>query len=421
LKIAIVGGGIGGMSLALSLHAVGCGDVEIYESAATIRELRVGINVLPHAVRELTELGLQDELAAAGIPTAEYVYHSKFGQPIWSEPLGMAAGYRWPQFSIHRGELLGILHRAVVKRLGQQRIHPGRHLVDFGQGEGGRVWGDFGNAARGAPLGRVEADLLVGCDGIHSVVRRTLHPGEGPPRWNGVTMWRGVTVGRPFLSGRTMINAGSSKQRVVVYPISKAHEDRGEALVNWVATRRTADGGPMPPQGWTYTARREEALAAFGSFVFDFLDVPALVRSAEAIYQYPMVDRDPLPSWDFGRVTLLGDAAHPMHPVGGNGASQAIIDARVLARELALQPSIEAAIAAYDARRRPETAEVVRSNRQAGPHRCQDLVEERAPGGFTNLNEVISQRELGEIAEDYKRIGGFAVENLNNRPSLSID
>jgi 2-polyprenyl-6-methoxyphenol hydroxylase-like FAD-dependent oxidoreductase len=176
----------------------------------------------------------------------------------------------------------------------------------------------------------------------------------------------------------------------------------------------------MPRQDWTATALREQVLATFASFGFDFLDVPAQIREAEAVYQYPMVDRDPLPTWDFGRVTLLGDAAHPMHPVGGNGASQAIIDARVLARELALQPSIDAAIAAYDARRRPETAAVVQSNRQAGPHRCQDLVEERAPGGFTDLDEVISQQELGEIAADYKRIAGFAIESLNTRPSLSV-
>jgi 5-methylphenazine-1-carboxylate 1-monooxygenase len=420
LKVAIVGGGIGGMALALSLHAAGIHDLDIYESAPAIRELGVGINVLPHAVRELAELGLLDELAAVGIPTAEFAYYSKLGQRIWSEALGMATGYRWPQFSIHRGELLGILHQAVVERLGPQRIHPGHHLVSFGQGQDGRVWGDFVNATRDTPVGRIESDLLVGCDGIHSMVRRTLYPSEGPPRWNGVTMWRGVTVGMPFLTGRTMINAGSSKQRVVVYPISKTHEDRGEALINWVATRRTADDGPIPTQDWTAIARREEVLASFASFAFDFLDVPTLIREAGAVYQYPMVDRDPLPTWVFGRVTVLGDAAHPMHPVGGNGASQAIIDARVLARELALQTSIEDAITAYDAQRRLETAAVVQSNRQAGPHRCQDLVEERAPGGFTNLNDVVSQQELGEIADDYKRIAGFAVESLNNRPSLSI-
>jgi 5-methylphenazine-1-carboxylate 1-monooxygenase len=420
MKVAIVGGGIGGMALALSLVDAGLVDVDVYESAPAIRELGVGINVLPHGVRELAELGLLDDLSAVGIPTAEFFYYSKLGQQIWSEPLGVAAGYRWPQFSIHRGKLLGVLYRAVVSRLGPHRMHTDQHLVRFGQAHCGGAWAEFVSRGTQAVVGRVEADLLVGCDGIHSTVRRTLHPDEGPPRWNGVIMWRGVTLGERFLSGRAMINAGSSKQRVVIYPISKVQEDQGRALINWVATLQTSVDSQMPPQDWTYIARREEALAAFAPFVFDFLDVPALIRGAEEVYQYPMVDRDPLPTWEFGGVTLLGDAAHPMHPVGGNGASQAIVDARVLARELALQPSLEAAVAAYDAQRRPATAAVVQSNRRAGPHRCQDLVEERAPHGFTDLSDVVSPQELEEIAADYKRIAGFDIDRLNNRPSLSV-
>lgn len=419
MRVAIIGGGIGGMALALSLQAAGLTDVDIYESAANIRELGVGINLLPHSVRELTELGLLHNLLATGIPTAEYVYYSRHGQQIWNEPLGTASGYRWPQISIHRGELLGVLHRAVRARLGAEHVHSGHHLVRFKQDDQ-VIRGEFIDRATEQDAGRLEADLLVACDGIHSVVRRTLFPDEGPPRWNGVTMWRGMTAGQPYLSGRTMINAGSSRQRAVIYPISKVHEDQGQALINWVANLKTAGSGPMPVQDWTYHANRQEVLDAFGSFDFDFLNIPALIREAEVIYQYPMVDRDPLPTWDFGRVTLLGDAAHPMHPVGGNGASQAIIDARVLARELAVQPTIEAAIAAYDARRRPATAAVVRSNRQAGPHRCQDLVEERAPDGFTNLSDIVSERELADIAAAYKHVAGFDVEQVNTQPSLSI-
>ena len=420
MKVAIIGGGIGGMSLALSLVAAGLDDVDVYESAPTIRELGVGINVLPHAIRELTELGLLDQLSAVGIPTANFSYFSRLGQRIWSEPLGIAAGYQWPQYSIHRGELLAVLYRAVIDRLGAHRIHTGHHLVCVGQEPRRGAWGDFVNRATNAPVDRVGADLLVGCDGIHSIVRRTLYPEEGPPKWNGVTMWRGVTLGKPFLSGRTMINAGSTRQRVVIYPISKAQEEQGKALINWVATMQIAAAADMPAQDWTNIARQEEVLAAFAPFVFDFLDVPELIRAAEVIYQYPMVDRDPLPSWDFGRVTLLGDAAHPMHPVGGNGASQAIIDARVLARELALQPSIEAAVAGYDDQRRAVTAAVVQSNRRAGPHRSQDLVEERAPNGFTDLSEVVTQQELEESAGDYKRVAGLEIDRLNSRPSLSV-
>ena len=419
MKIAIIGGGIGGMTLALSLHDAGLTDVDIYESAHTISELGVGINVLPHAARELTELGLLDGLSAVGIPTGELVFYSKHGQRIWGEPRGRAAGYHWPQFSIHRGELLKVLHQAVADRLGQARVHTGHHLARFGQATG-RAWGEFVDREKKAPARRVEADLLVACDGVHSVVRQQLYPDEGPPKWNGITMWRGVTEGRPFLSGRTMLMAGYFQRRVVIYPISKRHEDRGQALINWVAEFKVADDQTMPPQDWEHTARLEEALVPFASFSFDFLDVPELMRQAETIYQYPMVDRDPLPSWDFDRVTLLGDAAHPMYPVGSNGASQAIIDARVLARELALQPSIEHAVAAYDAARRPATAAVVQANRKVGPEQCMELVEQRAPNGFTNLDDVISQRELEEISRSYKRTAGFDPDILNNRPSLSV-
>jgi 2-polyprenyl-6-methoxyphenol hydroxylase-like FAD-dependent oxidoreductase len=217
-----------------------------------------------------------------------------------------------------------------------------------------------------------------------------------------------------------MIVAGHFRRRAVIYPISRRHEDEGRALINWVAEFKTDDDQPMPRQDWEHTARVEDVLEPFGSYVFDFLDVPALIRGAEVIYQYPMVDRDPLPTWDFGRVTLLGDAAHPMYPVGSNGASQAIIDARVLARELALQPSIEAAVAAYDASRRPATAAVVQANRQVGPEQCMEIVEQRAPDGFTNLDDILSTQDLEEISRAYKRTAGFDPEILNGRSSLSV-
>ena len=414
------------MTLALSLHDAGVHDVEVFESASSVKELGVGINVLPHATRELAELGLIDDLYAAGIPTAELAYYSKHGQRIWSEPRGLAAGYRWPQFSIHRGELLGLLHRAVVKRLGAERLHTGHHLSRFGGSTrqdppyDGLIWAEFVNRATGAVLGRVEGDLLVGCDGIHSVVRAALFPDEGPPKWNGITMFRAFTIGQQFLSGRTMIMAGHLARRMVVYPISRQYEEQGKAMINWVGECKNAPDQPMPMQDWEHTARLEEVLEPFASYVFDFLDIPALIRGAEVIYQYPMVDRDPLPTWNFGRVTLIGDAAHPMYPIGSNGASQAIVDARVLARELALGSSIEDAVEAYDAERRLKTAAVVLANRQVGPEQCMELVEQRAPDGFTNLDAVVSSDELDDISRAYKRTAGFDPDILNSRPSLSV-
>jgi 5-methylphenazine-1-carboxylate 1-monooxygenase len=419
VRVAIAGGGIGGMALALSLHAAGFRNVDVYESAASVKELGVGINVLPHATRELTELGLLDDLYAVAIPTADLVYFSKHGRQIWSEPRGLAAGYRWPQFSVHRGALLGVLHRAVLDRLGPARVHPGHHLARFDQRPSG-VQARFVDRVSGEPRARSEADVLVGADGIHSVIRQAFFPTQGPPKWNGITMWRAVTEASPFLSGRTMIMAGPTGRQMIVYPISRRHEIRGRALINWVAAFKNAPDQPMPTQDWQHTARREDVLEPFESFVFDFLDVPALIRGAETIYQYPMVDRDPLPTWSFGRITLLGDAAHPMYPVGSNGASQAILDARVLARELAVQPSVEQAIDAYEAQRRPQTAEVVMANRGGGPERCIDIVERRAPNGFVNLDAVISREELEEISRSYKRIAGFDPRILNDRPSLTV-
>jgi 2-polyprenyl-6-methoxyphenol hydroxylase-like FAD-dependent oxidoreductase len=408
------------MALALSLHDAGIGDVDVYESASSVRELGVGINVLPHATRELTELGLLDDLTSVAIPTEQLVYYSKHGQEVWSEPRGIAAGYRWPQLSIHRGELLGLLHRAVLDRLSPERVHTGHHLARFRQ-DTDRVWAEFVDRSSGAARAVVDVDVLVGSDGIHSAARQQLVPNEDPPTWNGVTMWRAVTESEPFLSGRTMIMAGHPDRQIVVYPISGRHQPVGRALINWVTGIKNAPDQPMPTQDWEHTAARGLVLDAFGSFVFDFLDIPALIRAASTIYQYPMVDRDPLPTWNFGRVTLLGDAAHPMHPVGSNGASQAIIDARVLARELALKPSVPEAIAVYDQLRRPPTAEIVLANRQGGPERCLELVEQRAPNGFTNLDSVISHRELEEISNRYQRTAGLDPHDLNKRPSLSVD
>jgi 5-methylphenazine-1-carboxylate 1-monooxygenase len=419
-RVAIVGGGIGGMSLALSLHAAGFREVDVYESAPRIRELGVGFNLLSHGTRELAELGLLKELYAIGIPTAELVYFSRHGQRIWREPRGLAAGARWPQFSIHRGQLLGVLHRAVRERLGPQRVHTGHHLVRIVQ-DGARARAEFVDRVDGRTQAVIDADLLVGSDGIHSATRRLLVPDEGPPRWNGMTMWRAVTEAEPFLSGRSMIIAGHpTRQIVVASPISPRHEARGRALINWVAGVKHAPSGAMPAQDWEYTTSREPVAEAFASFAFDWLDFPALIAGADTIYQFPVADRDPLPTWSFGRVTLLGDAAHPMYPIGSNGASQAIIDARVLARELALQPSVPEAIAAYDAVRRPATAEVVLANRRGANDRVLELVEQRAPDGFTDIDAVVSRAELEEIATGYMRTAGFDPETLNARPSLSV-
>ncbi len=417
--VVIVGGGIGGMTLALSLHDAGITDVDIYESSSATRELGVGINILPHAVRELDELGLLEELELAGLPTAELVYYSEHGQRIWSEPRGKAAGYRWPQLSIHRGRLLRVLARAVDDRLGSDRVHHGHHLHGFETVDGRPRATFLDRMARDHAI-HVDGDVLVGCDGVNSTVRAALVPDEGPPEWNGITIWRGVTEAPPYLTGRTMIMAGYLERRIVAYPIGPSPAHPGQVLVNWLALRKIDDGRPMPPQDWGNRAEIGDVLDEFGDYVFDFLDFPQLARDAYAVFQYPMIDRLPLTSWNGHGVTLLGDAAHPMHPVGSNGSSQAIIDARVLARQLALADSVDEALHAYESDRLPATAMVVLANRRAGPEVCMELAHERAPDGFDRIEDVFAPGELDSIAAEYKATAGFSVDELNDRPSLSV-
>lgn len=399
MRVAIIGAGIGGCALALSLEAAGIVDVHLHESAGALREIGVGINILPHAARELTELGLAPALDAIAVRTGSLSYHDRFGHEIWTEPRGIDAGYHWPQWSIHRGHLLGVLHGEVMARLGPDSIHLGH-----------RVEPDDVDA-----LG---ADVVVACDGVHSRLRTAVAPDEGGPLWNGVTMWRGTTIAAPFLGGRRMVMAGRISRRVVIYPIRDLPD--GRQLVNWVAEQRTDDGRAMPRHDWEVAADVSEPMAAFDDFRFDWLDVPALFSGATEVLKYPMVDRDPLSTWRRGTMTLLGDAAHPMYPVGSNGASQAIIDARVLARELATRHTVGEALDAYEAVRRPATSAIVLANRQVGPERCMELVADRAPDGFDDIESVVPRDELIGIVESYKRTAGFDPATLNSRPSLSV-
>jgi 2-polyprenyl-6-methoxyphenol hydroxylase-like FAD-dependent oxidoreductase len=412
MKVLIVGGGIGGFSLALSLHAAGIDDVEVFEASPVVEELGVGINVLPHAVRELTELGLADELSAVGLATSEFVMFNKHGQRIWAEPRGLAAGYRWPQYSIHRGHLLGILHRAFCERMGAARLHTGCRVVRCSQ-DGTSV------SARFTDRTTVGGDVLVAADGVHSTVRGQLFRHEGPALWNGITMWRAVVRAEPFLSGSSMVIIGHFGRRAVIYPIASPGDD-GCAIVNIVLEARTDRGRPMPRQDWSHRVDRDEVRALFGWMRFDWIDVAMLIEAADQWWQYPMVDRDPLTRWSFGRMSLLGDAAHPMYPVGANGASQAILDARTLARTLAVEGNIDAALDAYESVRRPATAAVVLSNRQVGAEKCMELAEERAPHGFQRVEEVFAPGELERLSAEYKRTAGFDPVTLNERPSLSV-
>jgi 2-polyprenyl-6-methoxyphenol hydroxylase-like FAD-dependent oxidoreductase len=416
MTVLIVGGGIGGLTTALSLHQIGV-DVRVFESVPEIRPLGVGINVLPHAVRELTELGLQDELAVTGIPTRALSYFSKLGQAIWSEPRGKAAGYNWPQFSIHRGELQMLLFRAAQDRIGHQNILRGHHLSGWEETNDG-VRAKFIDAATGKPVGSYDGTLLIGADGIHSVVRSTFYPNEGAPIWNGAILWRGVSESAPFLDGRTMVMAGHEHQKFVCYPISRQAYDDGKSTTNWIAERKFTPDHEWRREDWNRAGKTEDFLPWFESWKFDWLDVPGLIRNAKHVFEYPMVDRDPLPKWTHGRATLLGDAAHPMYPIGSNGASQAILDARVLTREIQRLGATSEAAVAYEEERRPATAKIVAANRANGPDQVLEVVEQRAPDGFEEIADVLSPQELEDIAANYKRLAGFDKDTLNARPPI---
>jgi len=415
MTVLVAGAGIGGLTLALSLHQAGV-PVKVFETAHGLRPLGVGINLLPHAVRELDELGLLPELDRLGVRTAELAYYSKRGQLIWSEPRGEAAGYRWPQFSIHRGHLQLMLLETARRRLGAESILTGWHL-DGWRESGEVVSAAFVDRKAGSPRGDVEGSLLIGADGIHSALRRRLYSDEGAPIWNGAILWRGTTRAKPYLTGRSMIMAGHEFQKFVCYPISAPGAD-GQALINFIAERKFAPDHEWRREDWNRPGDPADFLPQFEDWVFDWLDVPALIRAAEAIYEYPMVDRDPLPRWTEGRATLLGDAAHAMYPIGSNGASQAILDARVLTREILAHGTTPQALAAYEAERRPATAKIVLANRQNGPEQVMQRVEELAPHGFDRIENVLSKGELEETASSYKKLAGFDKDILNSRPSI---
>ena len=412
-EVLIVGAGIGGLTLALSLDQAGIG-CTIREAAPAILPLGVGINVLPHAVRELDELGLVDALAKVGIETKESAFFNRYGQLIYAEPAGRRAGYDWPQFSIHRGDLQAVLANAVRQRMPDaivaDRRCTGVELHDD------VVTARFADAS-GNEVERVRAAVVIGCDGLHSVLRRQFHPDEGEPRYSGVNMWRGVSRWTPFLSGATMVRAGWFKPaKLVIYPIRDNIDGQGRQLVNWVVEIETPSH--LLRRDWNKQGRLDDFLPAIADWKFDWLDVPAMVSSAEAIYEFPMIDQDPLAQWTFGRATLLGDAAHPMVPRGSNGAVQSIIDARFLAGCLKRGGLTTAALHEYEASRREATTRVVLMNRANPPDAILREVWERSHDKpYAKIDDVISRQEVAAIADRYRSVSGAEIETLRTRPA----
>lgn len=410
MTVVIAGAGIAGLTLGLTLHQIGV-PFQIFEAAPEIKPLGVGINLQPNAVRELLDLGLGKALNHIGVRIQDYGFYSKTGREIWSEPRGIAAGYKWPQYAVHRGKLQMLLAEQLIARAGPDCILTNAAATGFrNEGDGAVLLLKNGEEVR--------ADVLIGADGIHSALRRQMYSAEGPPIWDGAILWRATTQARPFLSGASMVLAGHDTQRIVAYPISGPDPDTGLATVNWIAELKVDPSKGWRKEDWNRAAQLDEFLPNFENWNFDWLDVPSLIRGANKVLEYPMVDRDPIDNWTEGVVTLIGDAAHPTYPVGSNGASQAIVDARMIgAKFLEYRVGTEALLA-YEEIIRPRTRKIILANRGSGPDSIMQKVEDLCGGEFDKIDDVISHQSLSDHALNYKMLAGFDVEALNAQPQL---
>jgi len=413
LPVLVAGGGIGGLSVALTLQQIGVPCV-VLESVYDLKPLGVGINLQPNAVRELYELGIgPDDLDEIGVPAREWALVGLNGKDVYSEPRGLLAGYRWPQYAVHRGGLQMLLYRAAVERLGPEAVRGGHRVVGY------RNAADSVTAlvrTAGGARTELRGRLLIGADGLHSAVRAQMHPDQPPIHWGGAIMWRGTTPGVPIRTGASFVGLGTHRHRVVFYPISHPNPATGLATINWIAEITVDNSRGLRDGDWNKKVAIDSFIHHFEGWRYDWLDVPAMLRGAAEVFEYPMIDRDPVPTWVDGRVALLGDAAHVMYPTGSNGASQAIVDARVLGAAMLEHGVTAEALQAYDRKLCAEISAVVLRNRGAGPFGLLNLLDERCGGVFDDIDAVIPAREREEFMSRYRAAAGFAKDRLNAAP-----
>jgi 2-polyprenyl-6-methoxyphenol hydroxylase-like FAD-dependent oxidoreductase len=411
--VLIAGGGIGGLSMALTLQQIGV-PCTVFESVRELKPLGVGINLQPNAVRELYDLGIgADDLDTVGVPAKEWALVGLNGNDIYAEPRGELAGYNWPQYAVHRGEFHMLLYRKFVERAGADAVRLGAQVTGYEQDADG-VTAIIRHAD--GTESRETGTILIGADGIHSNIRAQMHPDQPPIHWGGAVMWRGTTRAKPSRTGSSFLGLGTHKHRMVIYPISHPAPDPGEAEINWIAEVTYDDPSAHENTGWFRQVQIDDFAHHFDGWTYDWLDVPALIRGASVAYENPMIDRDPIPTWQDGKVVLMGDAAHAMYPTGSNGASQAVIDARTLAAEMLEHGVTEQALASYDAALCGPVSELILRNRGAGPFGLLNMVDDRCGGEFDNIDDVIPADERAEFMAKYKAAAGFAIEKLNNAP-----
>jgi 2-polyprenyl-6-methoxyphenol hydroxylase-like FAD-dependent oxidoreductase len=410
--VIIAGGGIAGLSLALTLHQIGV-EAHLVEAAREMKPLGVGINLQPNAVRELYDMGIgPDVLGAVGLPVREWALVGLNGREVYAEPRGTVAGYRWPQFAVHRGAFHMALYEAARDRLGEGAITLGARVTGHVQDAGGvtahltHIDGSR-SERRGA--------LLIGADGIHSGIRAQLFPDDPGVQWGGAIMWRGTVRARPLRTGASFVGLGTHQHRMVIYPISEPDAE-GHALVNWIAEVTVDPSHGWQQEGWFRPVEVADFVHHFEGFRYDWLDVPDMLARAECAYENPMIDREPLPTWVEGRVALMGDAAHAMYPTGSNGASQAIVDARTIGAMMLAHGVTPEALAAYDAKLCAPVSELQTRNRGAGPFGLLNLLDERCGGVFEEIDTVIPPEERAAFMAGYKAAAGFAMDALNAAP-----
>ncbi len=412
--VIIAGGGIGGLATALTLHQIGVPCV-VFEAVREMRPLGVGINMQPNAVRELYDLGFtQADLDRVGLPAKEWALVGLNGNDIYSEPRGQLAGYNWPQYAVHRGQFHMMLYDKLVERIGPEAVRLGSRVSGYRKNADGSVTALVEHADGGTS--QVKGALLLGADGIHSAIRAQMHPGQPPIHWGGALMWRGTTWAKPIRSGASMVGLGTHLQRVVFYPISHPDPKTGLSMINWIAEVTLDNAEGWKQSGWFRQVETDDFVHHFEDWVWDWLDVPAMLRNAGSVFENPMIDRDPVSTWQDGPVLLLGDAAHAMYPTGSNGGSQAIVDARILGAAMVEHGVTPDALAAYDAKQCGPISQLVLRNRGAGPFGLLNMVDERCGGTFDNIDDVISPDERAAFMAGYKAAAGFAIEALNKAP-----